>query len=165
MSNTGSITAPNTVLYTSFIKITGVCENPAFCWACNYTFKTSYWLTTSLAIHSSAGRTLSWLELWSPPDPYKNTPRSKWEKKTPLKNCYHLNLEHLLLWCQFPSWVHVAGLCHSTRTFYRSVVKLSGLQDVWHARDHTTITPLFSTCRDLCYDATLLTHIEEFHTP
>lgn len=166
MSNTGSFAAPNTMLYTCFIIITGVCENPTFCWACNYTFKTSYWLATNLSIHSSAGRTLSWLELWSPSHPCNSTPSQQMRKKMPLKNGYLLNLDHLLVWCQVPSWLHMAGLCHSTRGFYKSILKRSDLQAVWHTSNHITITPLLSTCRaDLCYDATLLIRVEEFYAP
>lgn len=61
---------------------------------------------------------------------------------------------------------HLAGLCKSTRKLCGSLSKCSDLHAMWHARDHTSITSLFLTCRAyLCYDAALWTHVEEFHIP
>lgn len=150
MGNAGSITALSTMQYACFIKITPVCKNPAFCWAWNY-FKAIYCLTTNLALHSSAGRTLCQLDFEVSLIHIKTHQASKWEKKMPLKNGWLLNLDRLLSWHQDRSWLHMARLCHRTRNIYGSVLKLSGLLSVWHSRHHTTITPLFLTCRNVLW--------------
>lgn len=150
MSNAGSIAALSTMLYACFIKITGVCKKPAFCWAWNY-FKASYCLTANLAIHSFAGRTLCQLEFEVPLIHIKTHQASKLEKRMPLKDGCLLNLDHLLAWHQVLSWLHMPGLCHRTRNIYGSVFKLSDLQAVWHSRHHATLTPLFLTCRDVLW--------------
>lgn len=133
-----------------FLLKSQVCKNPAFCWAWNY-FKASYCLTTNLAIHSSAGRTLYQLDFEVPLIHMKTHQASKWEKKMPLKNGCLLNSDHLLVWCQVRSWLYTARLCHRTRNFCGSVLKLSDLQAVWHSRHHTTIIPLFLTGRDVLW--------------
>lgn len=145
MSNAGSIAALSTMLYACFIKITQVCKNPGFCWARNY-FKAIYCLTTNLSIHSSAGRALCQLDFEVPLMHIKTHQDSKWEKNGCL-----LNLDHLVVWHQARSWLHMAGLCHRIRNIYVSVLKLSDLQALWYSRHHTTITPLFLTCRNVLW--------------